>query len=153
MSQALATHPPIPLPISNASLAPLSSHTRKKPRTILRNNWKHAILLLPFSPCFRPLSLIPSRTAGDDRLKTWFVPTINVLDAFSGTLSKVSLWYYRLPKKVSLASVSSSCYRCCRKPRYPRRHLRTHRRFLRLARDLYRGPANSSYDEKNGNHS
>ncbi|KAH9069631.1 ankyrin repeat-containing domain protein [Lactarius deliciosus] len=37
---------------------------------------------------FQAAQFDPSRTAGDDRLKKWLVPTINVLYAFSGTLSE-----------------------------------------------------------------
>ncbi|KAH9069639.1 hypothetical protein EDB83DRAFT_2582967 [Lactarius deliciosus] len=45
-----------------------------------------------------------SRTAGDDRLKKWLVPTINVLYAFSGTLSEgVALVFP--PAKVVFAGV------------------------------------------------
>ncbi|KAH9031723.1 hypothetical protein EDB84DRAFT_1418230 [Lactarius hengduanensis] len=46
----------------------------------------------------------PSRTRGDDRLKQWFVPTINVLCAFSATLGEgVGLIFS--PAKVVFAGV------------------------------------------------
>ncbi|KAH9008648.1 hypothetical protein EDB84DRAFT_1571881 [Lactarius hengduanensis] len=50
------------------------------------------------------LQFDPSRTAGDDRLKKWLVPTIDVLYAFSGTLSEgVALVF--APAKIVFAGV------------------------------------------------
>ncbi|KAH9069615.1 hypothetical protein EDB83DRAFT_440553 [Lactarius deliciosus] len=86
-------HPLVPLTISNASLTPLLSRTRKRPRTILRNTDIFKQLEICDSPAailavFQATQFDPSRTTADDKLKKWLVPTINVLYAFSGTLSE-----------------------------------------------------------------
>ena len=62
-----------------------------------------------------------SRTSGDDRLKKWLIPTINVLYAFSGTLgegvslvnidSSVYLTYFDVNSTGILTSKGSLCWR------------------------------------------
>ncbi|KAH9069565.1 hypothetical protein EDB83DRAFT_2518324 [Lactarius deliciosus] len=88
--------PPAPVSMSQAlATAPSDSSSYKK-------NTKNDLkvdhdLFKQLETCDSPAAILavfqaaqfdPSRTAGDDRLKTWFVPIINVLYAFSGTLSK-----------------------------------------------------------------
>ncbi|KAH9167687.1 hypothetical protein EDB89DRAFT_1909854 [Lactarius sanguifluus] len=72
--------------------AALKSYKKKT-----KNNLKDHDLFKQLETCDSPAAILdlfqaaqfdPSRTAGDDRLKKWLVPTINVLYAFSGTLSE-----------------------------------------------------------------
>ncbi|KAH9069582.1 hypothetical protein EDB83DRAFT_2582777 [Lactarius deliciosus] len=116
-------HPPIPFQYRTHLGAALKS-CKKKTKNDLKEDHD---LFKQLETCDSPAAILalflasqfdPSRTAGDDRLKTWFVPAINVLYAFSGTLSEgVALVnihssvgehslksftfarYYRLPKK------------------------------------------------------
>ncbi|KAH8983647.1 hypothetical protein EDB92DRAFT_1562026 [Lactarius akahatsu] len=62
-----------------------------------KNDLKNHDLFKQLEACDSPAAILavfqaaqfdPSRTASDDRLKKWLVPTINVLYAFSGTLSE-----------------------------------------------------------------
>ncbi|KAH9055681.1 hypothetical protein EDB87DRAFT_1280772 [Lactarius vividus] len=72
--------------------AALKSYKKKT-----KNNLKDHDLFKQLEICDSPAAILavfqatqfnPSRTASDDRLKKWLVPTINVLYAFSGTLSE-----------------------------------------------------------------
>ncbi|KAI9436849.1 hypothetical protein H4582DRAFT_2058339 [Lactarius indigo] len=78
-----------------------------------KNDLKNHDLFKQLETCNSPAAILavfqtaqfdPSRTAGDDRLKKWLVPTVNVLCAFSGTLSEgVSLVFP--PAKLVFAGV------------------------------------------------
>ncbi|KAI9437184.1 hypothetical protein H4582DRAFT_2129609 [Lactarius indigo] len=72
--------------------AALKSYNKKT-----KNDLKNHDLFEQLETCDSPAAILasfqafqfdPSRTAADDRLKKWLVPTINVLCAFSGTLSE-----------------------------------------------------------------
>ncbi|KAH9055679.1 hypothetical protein EDB87DRAFT_1280661 [Lactarius vividus] len=72
--------------------AALKSYKKKT-----KNDLKNHDLFKQLETCNSPAAILavfqaaqfdPSRTAGDDRLKKWLVPTINVLYAFSGTLGE-----------------------------------------------------------------
>ncbi|KAH9036075.1 hypothetical protein EDB84DRAFT_1675880 [Lactarius hengduanensis] len=72
-----------------------SKNDLKEDHDLFKQQWKLAILLPPFSPCFRP-QFEPSRTVGDDRLKTWYYrlpkkfPGVGVLLLFRKNIQKVA---------------------------------------------------------------
>ncbi|KAI9436836.1 ankyrin repeat-containing domain protein [Lactarius indigo] len=78
-----------------------------------KNDLKNHDLFKKLETCNSPAAILavfqtaqfdPSKTASDDRLKKWLVPTVNVLCAFSGTLSEgVSLVFP--PAKLVFAGV------------------------------------------------
>ncbi|KAI9436871.1 hypothetical protein H4582DRAFT_1853862, partial [Lactarius indigo] len=66
---------------------------KKKTKNDLKNHDLFKQLETSNSPAailavFQTAQFDPSRTASDDRLKKWLVPTVNVLCTFSGTLSE-----------------------------------------------------------------
>ncbi len=75
---------------------------KKKTKKDLKNH----DLFKQLETCDSPAAILavfqadPSRTGGDDRLKKWLVPTINVLYAFSQTLGE----------GVSLVNIDSSVH-------------------------------------------
>ncbi|KAI9437172.1 hypothetical protein H4582DRAFT_2129604 [Lactarius indigo] len=78
-----------------------------------KNDLKNHDLFKQLETCNSPAAILavfqttqfdPSKTASDDRLKKWLVPTVNVLCAFSGTLSEgISLVFP--PAKLVFAGV------------------------------------------------
>ncbi|KAI9436058.1 hypothetical protein H4582DRAFT_497314 [Lactarius indigo] len=88
--------------------AALKSYKKKT-----KNDLKNHDLFKQLETCDSPAAILavfqtaqfdPSRTASDDRLKKWLVPTVNVLCTFSGTLSEgVSLAFP--PTKLVFAGV------------------------------------------------
>ncbi|KAI9436025.1 hypothetical protein H4582DRAFT_2130264 [Lactarius indigo] len=93
MSQAPVTTPSE----SSSTIEGIFDIALKSYKKKTKNDLKNHDLFKQLETCNSPDAILavfqttqfnPSRTASDDRLKKWLVPTINVLCAFSGTLSE-----------------------------------------------------------------